>query len=138
MSRVPLEEPDQLRVGAAGVFWSLHGLSVGFGIPEENIKGMLATLKIPLLRFPGGTKSYASLYALEFLLFEMGLPEALRGVRTVMHHELAALVYANASKTAVLNRVRRLSWELGTQKKPFQSMTAKKAIASKRKRRIKP
>lgn len=104
-------EPDELKIGAAGVFRTLCSLSENLGLPEEAVLKLLGTLKIPLIRFPGGTKRYFLLYALEAALFDLGLPSAMHEARQ-LHRESAGLLYGHVTKEVVRDRIRRLAKDM--------------------------
>jgi len=107
-------QPDRIKVGAGVILVSMCGLARDWGVPEKGIEALLGTFQIPLIKFPGGTKRYVSLWALEAALFEAGLPQAAYGSQEVIRaiHEAAAIIYATASKEVVRERVRLLADDL--------------------------
>jgi hypothetical protein len=107
-------QPDRLKVGAGTILVSLNGIAQDWGVQEEDILKLLGHFKIDLIKIPGGEKRYLNLWALEYCLFEAGLPEAFRGNResTKALLESAAVAYGTATREAVRERVKKIASQI--------------------------
>jgi len=102
---------------------SEEGVAKCFGCPLEVALEILDTLSLPRVTYPSGEKKYINLYALESMLFPLGLPKQFRngpnnrdGVSDMgllrLHQELAAATYASWTTNAVRARVKKLAKEM--------------------------
>lgn len=109
-----MQEPHRIKVGAGVVLLSLDGVAADWGLPEKNVEHLLNLFKIPLIRLPGGRKRYISMYPLEDALFQLGLPETMKGDRALVtaHHELAGVLYGTLTKEVIRERVKILAKSL--------------------------
>lgn len=119
-------QPARIQVGGL-VLLAVDALAAEWGLPPEGFERLLATLKIPKIHFPGGERRYLSLYSLEYSLFVLGLPHAMRKGQdpnqkdttvTDVHFQMAGLLYGTLTIEAVRERVRALAKALGKDQEP--------------------
>ena len=109
-----LIQPDRINIGAAGVFISTVGLARAIGCTVDEADQLVAaTLRLKTIRFPGGSKRYVLLYALETALFELGFPDEVSKTERLVHHELAGVLYGTLNKEMIHERVRQLARKIG-------------------------
>lgn len=124
------KQPDQISVGASVRMISLEGVAREFGCSVEQATQMMDTLGLPRVTYPSGSKKYINLYALESLLFPLGLPEQFKngpnnrnGTSDLnlirLHQELAGVCYMASTKDAVRTRVKKLAQEMVRLEKPL-------------------
>lgn len=119
-------QPARLQVGGL-VLLAVDAVAAEWGLPLLEFDKLLATLRIPKIHFPGGERRYVSLYPLEYSLFALGLPYAMRGGQdpnakdpTVVdiHFQLASLLYGTLTVEAVRERVRAMAKAVGRGMEP--------------------
>lgn len=104
-------QPDRIRIGASVTLLSVTGVAEDWGVTEKAIRTLLATLKLPLIKLPGGDKRYVSLFPLEQGLFELGMPEAFKGDRAYLRtlQELAGVLYGTLTREVIRERVKAMA-----------------------------
>lgn len=117
-----LKGSNRITCGASVKLWSLEGLAEDFGLAVPDIRALVEALGLPLLHLPGSDKRYVNLFALECALFEMTLPDTLKGSKdnslVRLHQELAGVMYMAATKEAVRERVKRFAQMAGFSPRP--------------------
>jgi len=116
-------QPDNISVGAGVRMLSEEGVAKCFGCELEQARELLDSLGVPRVKYPTGPKKFVNLYALESLLFPLGLPAQFKngpnnrnGVSDEglirLHQELAGVLYSTWTKEAVRARVKKLAKEM--------------------------
>ena len=119
-------QPSRIQVGGL-VLLAVDAVAAEWGLPLGDFDRLLATLRIPKLLFPGGERRYISLFPLEFELFKLGLPQAMKGGQapdckdptvSEVWFQLASLLYGTLTIEAIRERVRALSAAVGRDIQP--------------------
>jgi hypothetical protein len=102
--------PDEIRIGASGVFRSVRSLAETIGGSTEDAFRMLEWFEVPTFDVRSGGQSYFSLYALEVAMMSVGLPKAMKETpelfRTNM--ELAGVLYGTLRREIIRERVKKM------------------------------
>lgn len=113
---VKVMQPHRMKIGGGLILISLDGLAQDWQVTERAVERVLGVLRVPTITMPDHPKRYVNLYALEYSLFEIGLPEAMRGSKEMatMHHELASVVYGTLTKEVIRERCKTLAKTMRT------------------------
>jgi hypothetical protein len=90
---------------------SVDGLAADWGISERAVLNMCGKWELPVITPEPAGRSYVSLYALERALFEVGVPQTLRGDSSLVraHMELAGCLYGTITKELIRERCLELA-----------------------------
>lgn len=117
-----------IRLGGL-ILVSVDGTAAEWGMTGTQFGGLLETLGVPVVQLKPGGRGYVSVYPLEYALFALGLPRAMKcttnpnstgcdATVTDVHFQLASLLYGTLTREAIRERVRVLAHSLGAKVRP--------------------
>lgn len=106
-----MSQPDRIKIGGGLILVSLDGLARDWGVTEKAVRSMVAYLKLKVITFPDHPKKYINLWSFEQGLFDLTLPDAMKGNVDLARlcRESAALIYGTLTKEVIRDRVKKLA-----------------------------